>query len=126
MLPQATFSDSGNATAGTVYGGPYTGPDTVMETNLSFLDVTENVKIRDAIAQLVSGAAPAQQHAYLVSVGDVTNVVGVIYSTQIPPNSNLRTPPPLKFAKGERVFVRGCQLSGSSAEATQLVLSWGH
>jgi hypothetical protein len=127
MLPQATFTDTGEVgTGNTIYGGPYTGPDTVLESGLSFLDITEDVILADAICQLATGAAPANQHGFLISVNDVTAVVGQLYSTQIPPNSNLRTAPRYKFKRGDRVFIRGVQLSGGSAEATQLILQFKH
>lgn len=123
MQPQSKFTDAGTATVGTEFGGPYAGPDTDVITNLAFLDFDKDVTLNDAIAQLAAGTAPAQQHAYLISVGDVQNVIAVLYSTQMPPNSNLRVVPGLKFKKGERLFVRGAQLSGAQ-EATQLVLVW--
>ena len=123
MQPQSIFNDAGTASVGTVFGGPYAGPDADQITNLTFLDIDRDVTLYDAVAQLATGAAPAQQHAYLISVGDVQNVVGVIFSTQVPPNSNLRRPPSLKFKAGQRVFVRGAQLSGA-IEATQLILLW--
>lgn len=127
MLPQSTINDAGNATAGSVYGGPFTGPDTFQENDLSFLVFDRDVTLKDAISQLASGAAPGQSHAYLLAVGDVNNVIAVLQSTQIPPSSQYRHVPPLKFKKGETLFVRGVQLSEAStaaAEATVLVLSW--
>lgn len=124
MQPQSIFNDAGTATPGTVFGGAFTGPDTDQITNLAFLDLDKAVTLYDAVAQLASGAAPANQHAYLLSVGDVQNVVAVLFSTQIPPNSNLRRPPALKFPQGARLFIRGVQLSGAAAEATQLILLW--
>jgi hypothetical protein len=123
MLPQAIFADAGTAAVGTIFGGAYSGPDVDAQTNLAFLDVSEDVWLRDAIAQLASGAAPAQQHVYLVSANDLANVVGHIFSTQVPPNSNLRVVPRFHFARGTRLFIRGVQISGAQ-EATQLVLTW--
>ena len=125
MQPQSIFNDAGTAAPGTIFGGAYSGPDTDQITNLAFLDIDrDSVTLQDAVSSLTSGAAPAQQHAYLISVGDVQNVVGVLLSIQIPPNSNLRRPPALKFTKGQRIFIRGVQLSGAAAEATQLLLLW--
>lgn len=126
-LPQNTINDAGNATVGSIYGGPFTGPDIFQETNLAFLVFDRDVTLKDAIAQLSSGAAPGQSHAYLLAIGDVNNVVAVLQSTQIPPNSQFRHVPPIKFKKGETLYIRGVQLSEAStaaAEATVLVLSW--
>jgi len=123
MQPQTVWTDPGVATVGTIFGGPFAGPLTDQTTGLTFLDVDRNVTLYDAVASLATGAAFAQQHAYLVSVGDVQNVVGVILSTQVPPNSNLRRPPSLKFSAGQRVFVRSVQLSGA-IEAGQLLMLW--
>ena len=127
MLPQNTFNDDGNASVGTIYGGPYSGPDTCQETNQSFLIFDRDVTLHDSIAMLSDGSAPSQSHAYALAVGDVNNVVAVLYSAQLPPNSQYRSVPPLKFKKGETLYVRGIQLSEAStaaAEATDLVLSW--
>lgn len=127
MLPQNTFNDAGSASVGTIYGGPFVGPDTCQENGLSFLVLDRDVTLKDAIAQLSSGAAPDQSHAYLVSIGDLQNVVAVLYSTQMPPNSQYRHVPPMQFKKGETMYIRGVQLSEAStaaAEATVLVLSW--
>lgn len=123
MQPQSIFTDPGVATVGTIFGGPFAGPLTDQLTGLTFLDVDRNVTLYDAIASLATGAAFAQAHAYLIGVGDVQNVVGVIKSTQVPPNSNLRRPPSLKFSKGQRIFVRSVQLSGA-IEAGELTLLW--
>ena len=124
MLPQATASDAGTATPGTIYGGAFTGPDSFLETNQTFLTIARNVVLKDAIAQLSSGGAPSNAHAYLISVGNLQNVIAVLYSTQLPPNSQFRHVPPLRFNQGDIVFVRGVQLAGTAAEATQLVLSF--
>jgi hypothetical protein len=123
MLPQTIFADAGTASVGTLFGGPYSGPDTDQQTNLAFLDISEDVWLRDAIVQLSSGAAPTQQHVFLVSLNDLQTVIGHIFSTQVPPNSNLRVVPRFFFRKGTRLFIRGVQISGSQ-EATQLVLTW--
>lgn len=127
MLPQNTINDAGSASVGTIYGGPFIGPDTFQETNQAFLVFDRDVTLKDAIAQLSDGSAPTQGHAYLLAVGDVNNVVAALQSTQLPPNSQYRHVPPLKFKKGETLYVRGVQLSEAStaaAEATVLVLSW--
>lgn len=126
MLPQASISDPGYATAGTVYGGPYTGPDTFLENGLTFLDITEPVVLKDAIASLADGTAPTNQHAYLIAKNDVSNVIAVIYSTQVPPNSNLRSVPGLKFVKGDKLYIRAVQLSGTAVEVTNFTLMWKH
>jgi hypothetical protein len=123
MQPISRLSDAGTATVGTETAGPYAGPDTDNVTGLTFIDIDKDTTLNDAIAQLAAGTAPAQQHGYLISVGDVQNVVAVLYSTQMPPNSNLRVVPGVKFKKGERVFIRGVQFSGAQ-EATQLLLIW--
>ena len=63
MLPQSTIDDPGNATVGTPYGGPFTGPDTFQESGLTFLDITRAVTLKDAIAFLQgSNSAPVQNH----------------------------------------------------------------
>ena len=127
MLPQNTFNDAGSAKAGTIYGGPFIGPDTCQENGLSFLVLDRDVTLKDAISQLSDGSNPTQSHAYLISVGDVQNVVAVVYSTQLPPNSQYRHVPPLAFKKGETLYIRGVQLSEAStaaAEATVFVMSW--
>lgn len=127
LLPQNLINDAGSSSAGSVYGGPFTGPDSFQETGLTFLIFDRDVTLKDAISQLGGGGAPTQQHAYLLSVGDTQNVVGVLYSTQLPPNSQFRHVVPLSFKKGETLYIRAVQLSEAStpeAEATQLVLSW--
>lgn len=126
-MPQNTINDAGSASVGTIYGGPYTGPDVFQETNLAFLVFDRDVVLKDAISQLSDGSAPTQSHAYLLAVGDVNNAVVVLQSTQLPPNSQYRHVPPIKFKKGETLYIRGVQLSEAStaaAEATVLVLSW--
>jgi hypothetical protein len=123
MQPQSVFTDPGVATVGTIFGGPYAGPLIDQITGLTFLDVDKNVTLYDAVAGLTTGAAFAQAHAYLVSIGDVQNVIAVIKSTQIPPNSNLRRPPSIKIPAGSRVFIRSVQLSGAQ-EAGELTLLW--
>lgn len=127
MLPQNTFNDPGSATAGTLFGGPYTGPDVCQETNEAFLVLDKDVTLHDAIAMDTGGQAPSQSHAYAISVGDVSNVVAYLYSSQIPPLSQYRSVPALHFKKGEVLYIRGIQLSEAStaaAEPTILVLSW--
>lgn len=121
MLPQATFSDAGTAAVGTVFGGAFSGPDVVQETNLAFLTIDTDCELDDAIAQTAAGANPAQAHAYLVALGNVQNVVAVIFSTQVLPTSVFRNPPHLRFKRGDIVFVRGVQLSGAQ-EATTFIL----
>lgn len=128
MLPQASINDPGSATAGLPYQGPFTGPDTFQESGLSFLDVDRDITLHDAIAFLQnSSSAPAQQHAYLISKGNVSNVVGVLYSNQLNPANNQRVIPKLKFKPGDKIFIRAVQMSEAStaaAEPTTLVLSW--
>ena len=129
MLPQSTINDAGSATSGTPYGGPFTGPDTFQESGLTFLDITQKVTLEDAVAFLQNSAsAPAQNHAYLISKGNVQNVVAVMYSNQLNPANNQRViPKNVTFAAGDRVFVRAVQLTEATtaaAEATSLVLNW--
>lgn len=124
MLPQATFSSAGTATPGTVFGGAFEGPLTVQETNLTFLRVTRNVKLKDAVASTSAGAALAQNHAYLISVDTVQNVIAVLFQTHIQPGSAMRQVPPLMIPAGTDLFVRAVQLSGGAAEASTLVLFW--
>lgn len=126
MLPMSSINDAGNATAGTVYGGPFTGPDVVQESGLTFIDITQKVKLSDAVAFLQgSSSAAAQNHAYLISKGNVQNVVAVLYSNQLSPaNTQRLVPEGVEFQAGERLFVRAVQLSGTAAEATTLVLRW--
>lgn len=128
MLPQSTINDAGNATVGTPYVGPYTGPDAFLESNLTFLKVTRAITLKDAVAQLqASASAPVQQHAYLISKGTLQNVVAVIYSSQIDPANNQRIVPKLKFNPGDEVYIRAVQMSEAAtaaAEATTLILSW--
>lgn len=127
MLPTIHFNDAGYYASGvtpTIYGGPFVGPDTVQETNLAFYDLDRNVTLQDAIATVSGGAAPTYSHAYLLAVGDVNNVVAVLLASELQPAAIQRSVPALKFNKGERLFVRGVQLtnSGSGAEATVLML----
>jgi len=125
MLPQLTLSDPGSATAGTPYGGPFTGPDQILENGETSFTFPRRVVLKDAIAQLPNGQAPTQAHAYLLAVGTVQNVVAILYSTQIPPNSQYRSVPHIIFNAGAKLYVRGVQLSEAStpaAEATNLIL----
>lgn len=129
MLPQSTINDAGNSTSGTPYGGPFTGPDTFQESGLTFLEVTQAIELSDAVAFLQNSSdAPTQNHAYLVSKGNVQNVVAVMYSNQLnPANTQRLIPKKIQFKPGDRVFVRAVQLSEAStpaAEATTLVLNW--
>lgn len=129
MLPQSTINDAGNATSGTPYGGPFTGPDTFQESGLTFLEITQAVELSDAVAFLQnSSSAPSQNHAYLISKGNVQNVIAVMYSNQLNPANNQRViPKNIQFAAGDRVFVRAVQLtepSTAAAEATTLVINW--
>lgn len=125
MLPQATLNSAGSATAGTIYGGAFEGPLTVQETNLTFIRLTRPVTLRDAIAGSSTGAAAAQGHAYLIAVGNVQNVVGILFADALAPTSVVRHVTPFKFPAGVDLFVRAVQLSGVAAEATVLKLFWG-
>ena len=125
----SSINDDGDATSGTPFAGPFTGPDTFNESGLTFLDVSQKIELKDAVAfQQNSSSAPAQQHAYLISKGNVQNVVAVLYSNQLNPTNNQRIiPAKVFFEKGDRVFVRAVQMSEAStaaAEATTLVLKW--
>lgn len=128
MLPQSTINDAGNSVVGTPYGGPFTGPDPFSESGLTFLDVTRQVVLKDAISVLAGSASPpVQQHAYLISKGTLQNVIAVIYSNQINPSLNQRIVPKLKFAVGDKVYIRAVQMSEAStaaAEPSTLILSW--
>jgi hypothetical protein len=128
MLPQTTINDDGNSTSGTPYAGPYTGPDTIQENGLTFLDITRPVILHDAIAFLQgSNSAPVQNHAYLISEGNVQNVVAVLYANQLNASNNQRVVPKLSFKPGQKLFIRAVQLTEAStaaAEATTLILSW--
>ena len=128
MLPHSTINDAGSATVGTPYGGPYTGPDTVQESGLTFIDITRNVTLGDAVAFLqASASATAQNHAYLISEGTVQNVVVVLYANQLSPAVNQRVVPKMNFKSGQKLFIRAVQLSEAgtaAAEPTTLVLKW--
>ncbi len=129
MQPTEIISDAGNATAGTPYNGPYTGPDQFLSSGLTYLDIDRNVVLTDAIAQLQNGGAPTQLHAYLLSLDDVQHVVAVLYSSQILPSTSVqaRVVPHILLPAGHKLFIRGVQMSEAStaaAEATQLILSF--
>ena len=128
MLPQSSINDAGSATAGTPYGGAFTGPDTFQENGLTFLDVDRDITLGDAVAFLQgSASAPVQNHAYLLSIGNVQNVILVMYSNQLNPANNQRVVPKIKISKGQVLYVRAVQLTEAStaaAEATTLVLKW--
>lgn len=129
MLPMSSINDAGNATAGTPFGGPFTGPDVVQESGLTFIDITQKVALADAVAFLQgSSSAPTQNHAYLLSKGNVQNVVAVLYSNQLnPANTQRLVPSGVVFNPGDRVFVRAVQLTEAAtaaAEATTLVIQW--
>lgn len=122
LLPQATFSSAGQNAANTIFGGPFEGPLTVQETNLTFLRIPRAVKLVDAVAGTTAGAAAAQGHAYLLSHGNVQNVVAVLKASDLQPGSAQRHPPKLNLPPGDW-FVRAVQLStGGAAEATILTL----
>lgn len=129
MLPMSTINDAGSSTAGSPYAGPFTGPDVFQESGLTFLEVTQKVELSDAVAFLQNAStAPVQNHAYLISKGNVQNVVAVLYSNQInPANTQRLVPSKISFAPGDRIFVRAVQLTEAStaaAEATTLILKW--
>lgn len=127
MLPTVHVNDAGTYAAGvtpTIYGGPFSGPDTVAETSLAFYDFDRDVTLQDAIASVSGGGNPTYAHAYRLAVGDVNNVVAVLYANELQGGSVQRSVPAVKFKKGERLYVTGAQLtnSGSGAEATVLML----
>jgi hypothetical protein len=122
VLPTNQVTVTG-AAAGNPVQGPFSNPEIFVETNQTFLVIDEDVWLRDAIASLASGAALAQQHFYKLCVGDINHALVTIYSTQIPPNSNLRTVPRVFLKKGTIIYVIDGQLSGA-AEASILVLHW--
>lgn len=124
MQPQATASSAGTAAPGSLPNGPFEGPLTFLESGLQFLKITRAITLQDAISQLGTGGTPAQGHAYLLCEGDLSNVVGTLFSGQIQPGSANRSVPTLKFAAGQTLIVKAVQLSGGAAEATQLILRW--
>ena len=129
MLPMSTIDDPGSATAGTPYAGPFTGPDTVQESGLTFIDISQKVTLEDAVSFLQNAStAPVQNHAYLISKGNVQNVIAVLYSNQLnPANTQRLVPSGVQFNAGDRVFIRGVQMTEAStaaAEATTLILKW--
>lgn len=124
MLPQVNFSSAGSATPGTVFGGAFEGPLTVQETGLTFLRLTKNVSLTDAVAGTVAGAAAANGHAYLLALDNVQNVIAVLYASALQPGSAQRHAPAIKLPAGHDLIVRAVQLSGAAAEATTLTLFW--
>lgn len=122
MLPTNQFTGVG-AAAGNPIQGPFSNPLVCVETNQAYLIIDEDVWLRDAIASLATGAALAQQHFYIIAVGDAQHRIGIIYSTQVPPNSNLRTVPRVFLKRGTFLYVIEGQLSGV-AEAGVLILHW--
>jgi hypothetical protein len=124
MQPQLTAVSNGTATPGSAAVGPFEGPLTLLEPNLPSITLTRAVTLQDAIAQLETGAAPAQGHAYLLCVGDLASVKATLYSGQLSPGSAQRSVPKLTFPAGTTLLVKAVQLSGSAAEITNLVLRW--
>lgn len=128
MLPNMHFDDTGANSVGTLYNGPFTGPDTCEETNLTYGEISESVELADAIAALSTGAVPTEQHAYAIYKNDLSHQVAILKSSAIRPDYQGRKVTPLKFKPGDKIFVRGVQLSntGAAAEATVLDLTWKH
>jgi len=124
MLPTVHFNDTGSATAGTIYGGAFLGPDTCQETSLAFFDIDRECELKDAVATLATGLPLAQGHAYLLSVNDVNAVIGVLLGSDCRPDVPNRSVPALKFHKGDRLFVRGVALT-AVLEASVLTLRFG-
>lgn len=122
MLPTNQFVLTG-AAAGGVIAGPFTNPEICIETNQPYLIVDEDVWLRDCIMSLATGAALAQQHFLVMAVGDAQHRLALIYSTQTPPNSNLRTVPRVFLKKGTFLYVFDGQLSGA-AEAGVVIFHW--
>lgn len=129
MLPQVSVNDAGNATVGTVTGGPFTGPDTFIENSETFYDIDVPVVVEDAIAFLQNSAsAPAQNHAYILTVNGLSNIRWIAYANQLNPTNNQRIVPRIKLEKGDKLYVRAVQLSEATtaaAEATTLMLKFG-
>ena len=121
MLPTVHFNDAGSATAGTIFGGAFLGPDVCQENSLTFYDVDRECTLQDAIASLTTGASPAQGHAYLLSINDVNQVVHVFIASELLPTAVFRSVPAIKFHKGDRIFIRGVALT-AVLEATVLML----
>ena len=124
MQPQSTIQSAGQATAGTVQAGPFEGPLTFDESGLAQLTLSRAVTLKDAIAQLTSGATPSQGHAYIICKGDLSRAMATLYSGQLQPGSANRSVPSITFAAGETLLAKAVQLSGTAAEATQLILRW--
>ncbi len=124
MQPQATIDSVGTATAGSVKAGPFEGPLTFEENGLSEMMLTRAVTLKDAVVQLDTGAAPTQGHAFLICVDELTNTKATLYSGQLSPASAQRLVPKITFQAGRKLIVKAVQISGTAAEATQLILSW--
>lgn len=125
-MPEVTVNSAGAVAAGaTLFGGPYEGPLTIQETNLTFLRVTRPLTIKDAIAYITAtGLAAAQVHAYLVCVDNVQNVVGILFAAQLQPGSAQRHAQALKIPAGHDLLIKAVQLTGAAAEATTLIINW--
>ena len=128
MLPQVSVNDDGNATVGTVTGGPFTGPDTFIENSETFYDIDMDVYIEDAIAFLQdSSSAPSQNHAYILSVNGLSSTKWIAYSNQLNPANNNRIVPKIGLKKGDKLYVRAVQLTEAAtaaAEKTTLMLKF--
>lgn len=123
MLPSASWNSAGSATPGTVAGGPFEGPLTCLETGLTFLRTTRAVNVVDATATLQTGGALAQGHAYLLCVGNITNVVAVFYSGDLQAGSAQRHSPNVKIPAGVDLLMKAVQFAGA-AEASTIKLYW--
>lgn len=124
MQPQATAQSNGQATPGTIIAGPFEGPLVFNESGIADLVLTRAVTLKDAIAQLPTGGTPAQGHGYLLCKDDLSRIIATLYAGQLQPGSANRSVPQVSFPAGSRLLVKAVQLSGSSAEATVLVLRW--
>ena len=128
MLPQVSVNDGGNATVGTVTGGPFTGPDTFVENQETFYDIDMDCYIEDAISFLQNSAsAPAQNHAYILTINGLSTTKWIAYSNQLNPANNNRIVPKIGLKKGDKLYVRGVQLTEpttAAAEETTLMLKF--
>lgn len=122
MLQQYTINDPGSATPGVPLSGPYTTstPLTINELGLQELFVDEDVYLADAICDN-NGAVPTQKHALVIYIDDLTKVAAIIYSTQVPPNSQQRTVPAFAVGAGHRLYFKAVQLSEPSTAAAEAV-----
>lgn len=113
MMPGYVVTDPGNATAGNAVSGPFTGPLTIQEVQVTFLTVDEDVEVEDVVCSTAAGASPAQGHQLRVGVGDSQRIAGVYNAAQLLPSNQSRRPLRLRFFKGETLYFTSVQKSGA-------------